>query len=122
MLSKVHVSAQASYESHLDVTTFRNNQGAKDGLHDQGLVAMVLGQSVPYDVQLPFSSRVEEIRMRISLGTEDLDFRCLVAPRNWIALGQIEDRWVQIHATGIDHDELSLERLSDLERILENRF
>ena len=121
-VSSVRVSAQEGYERHLHVTTFTSNRGAAEGLHEQGLVAMVLGGSVPHDVQLPFSTKVEQIQIQVSLeGDDDIELRCLVAPRNWIALGSIANRFVQIHAIGIELDGLVLEK-PDLDRILENSF
>jgi hypothetical protein len=123
-LTNISVGAQRGYESSVYVTTYASNRGAAEGLHDQGLVAMVLGQSVPHDVRFPFTSTVEEVSLAISL--EDgrkVSFRALKAPRNWIALGQIDERWIQIQAIGVGlHETFKLERISDLDRIPENRF
>lgn len=46
-VTNISVRAQRDYESSMNVTTYASNRGAAEGLHDQGLVAMVLGQSVP---------------------------------------------------------------------------
>ena len=119
-VSNVHVYARDGYESHLRVATFLENRGAADGLHEQGLVAMVLSGSVPNDVHLPFSAKVEEMQILVSVeGSQVTKLRCLVGPRNWIAVGPIENRFLQIHGTGVEHDELVLEKISNLDRILE---
>ena len=124
IVSNVHVSARANYQEHLTVRTFSGLlERPREGLHDAGLVAMVLGQSVPHDVRLPFTSTVEEIQLPISIGeTEVVEFRCFSAPSNWIAIGAIDERWVEIHAIGIEFDGMELERISDVEGIPDNRF
>lgn len=119
--SKVGVSAY-NHQSRQQV--FVDTSLINEYWSPSGLAGRLLAESVPQDVQFPFSVTVHErpISIRLTSGAKVELQMFYITEDNWIAAGVVGSRHIEIRTRLLSAQEIILERIENLQSMPESRW
>lgn len=89
---------------------------------DEISASMLLSETVPREVEFPYTATVLQRDVRIRVDAADVGLRLLEANGVWRARGQVRDRWIGLRGWGVAPEGISLATINDLAALPTTRW
>jgi hypothetical protein len=111
------VQASAFSERHRCSVEVTTHGSWSRWISDHALVRRLASEAVPDEVTLPWTLLVQEREADVRLDRSRLKLRVLDASAGWLALGEIDGRWIVISGQGMEPEAVQLRRLKTLDSL-----